>query len=191
MMRSFPGISLLYTLVTEPPSTRRLAPVINEAASDARKTTAATIGMRDQNGRARLGTQHLPHPRQVTRERGQIKLDGSHAVACLLEALNDGTPTGAVRPGPVNQHHVGYTHAFPAFASRMEETPPGLSLLTDLQLLGDEGERGLGHVTPSVVNRQGMPAIGDFADLRDRGIVLLSLVGGMGDRPRHGVVFLA
>jgi len=40
-MRSFPGISLLYTLTTEPPSTRRLAPVINEAASDARKTIAA------------------------------------------------------------------------------------------------------------------------------------------------------
>src|SRR6266567_1917174 len=88
MMRSFPGISLLYTLVTEPPSTRRLAPVINEAASDARKTTAAaTIGMRDQNGRARLGTQHLPHPRQVTRERGQIKLDGSHAVACWRRSM--------------------------------------------------------------------------------------------------------
>src|SRR5258708_20774616 len=41
MMRSFHGISLLYTLVTEPPSTRRLVPVINEADSDARRTTAA------------------------------------------------------------------------------------------------------------------------------------------------------
>ncbi len=77
----------------------------------------APIGTRDQNGRTRLGTQHLPHPRHVTRERGQIKLNGSHAVACLLESLNDGTPAGAVRPALVNQHYVGYTHAFPAFAS--------------------------------------------------------------------------
>src|SRR3989442_15356328 len=75
----------------------------------------------------------------------------------------------------------------------MGETPPGLSLslLADRELLRDEGERGLGHFTPPVVNGQGMPATGYFADLRDRGIVLLSLIGGIGDCPRDGVVFLA
>src|SRR5258707_5168268 len=35
-----------------------------------------------------------------------------------------------------------------------------------------------------------MPAVGYFADLRDGGILLLLLVGGMGNRPRHGVVVL-
>src|SRR5438067_12954888 len=60
-----------------------------------------------------------------------------------------------------------------------------------LKLLRDERERDLGHFTPSVVNRQGMPAIGYFTDLGHAGILLLLLVGGMGDRPRHGVVVLA
>src|SRR6266699_3920254 len=36
-----------------------------------------------------------------------------------------------------------------------------------------------------------MPAIGYFADLSDGWILLLLLVGGMGNRPRHGVVVLA
>src|SRR2546428_2763669 len=36
-----------------------------------------------------------------------------------------------------------------------------------------------------------MPATGYFADLSDSWIFLLSLVGGMGNRPRHGVVVLA
>src|SRR5258707_13066137 len=36
-----------------------------------------------------------------------------------------------------------------------------------------------------------MPAVGYFTDLRDAGILLLLLVGGMGNRPRHGVVVLA
>src|SRR6266566_4811965 len=35
-----------------------------------------------------------------------------------------------------------------------------------------------------------MPATGYFADLRDSEIFLLSLVGGMGNHPRHGVVVL-
>ena len=35
-----------------------------------------------------------------------------------------------------------------------------LVLLADLQLLRDEGERGLGHFTPPVVDDQGMSAIG-------------------------------
>src|SRR5438132_12691038 len=36
-----------------------------------------------------------------------------------------------------------------------------------------------------------MAAIGYFADLSHAGILLLLLVGGMGNRPRHGVVVLA
>src|SRR6266436_205129 len=64
-------------------------------------------------------------------------------------------------------------------------------LLADLQLLGDEGECGLGHLTPAVVNRQGMPATGYFAELRDGGIVLLQLVLSSDDRQRDGMVFLA
>src|SRR6266516_4369809 len=36
-----------------------------------------------------------------------------------------------------------------------------------------------------------MPATGYFADLSDSWIFLLSLVGGMGNRPWHGVVELA
>ena len=73
-------------------------------------------------------------------------------------------------------------------ARRLSEMP---RLLAFLKLLRDERERGLGHFTPSVVNRQGMPAVGYFADLGHAGILLLLLVGGMGNRPRHGVVVLA
>src|SRR5947199_10448473 len=64
-------------------------------------------------------------------------------------------------------------------------------LLVLLKLLGDERERGLGHITPSMVNCQGVPAAGYFTDLSHAGILLLFLIGGMGDRPRHGVVVLA
>src|SRR5713101_5246853 len=64
-------------------------------------------------------------------------------------------------------------------------------LLAFLKLLRDERERGLGYVTPPVVNRQGMPAVVYFTDLRHAGILLLLLIGGMGNRPRHGVVVLA
>ena len=64
-------------------------------------------------------------------------------------------------------------------------------LLALVKMLRDERERGLGHFTPSVVNGQGMPAIGYFMDLRHAGILLLLLEGGMGNRPRHGVVMLA
>src|SRR5260370_968232 len=64
-------------------------------------------------------------------------------------------------------------------------------LLAFLKLLRDERERDLGHFTPSVVNGQGMPAAGYFTNLGHAGILLLLLIGGMGDRPRHGVVVLA
>ena len=43
-------------------------------------------------------------------------------------------------------------------------------LLAYLKLLRDERERGLGHVTPSVVNGQGMPAVGHLVKLRHAGI---------------------
>src|SRR6266550_9260140 len=64
-------------------------------------------------------------------------------------------------------------------------------LLALLKLLRYEREGGLGHFTPAVVNGQGMPAARYFVDLRHAGILLLLLVGGMGNRPRHGVVVLA
>ena len=64
-------------------------------------------------------------------------------------------------------------------------------LLADLQLLRDEGERGLGHVTPPMVDSQRMPAVGHLAELRDRGIVLLQLVSSSDDRQRDRMVFLA
>src|SRR5258707_6710242 len=64
-------------------------------------------------------------------------------------------------------------------------------LLADLHLLRDEGERDLGHVTPPMVNGQGVPATRDFAELRDRGIVLLQLVSSSDDRQRDRMVFLA
>src|SRR5207237_9495313 len=60
-----------------------------------------------------------------------------------------------------------------ALARRSSEMP---RLLAELQLLCDEGERGLGHLTPTVINRQGMPATLHFTDLRDRGIALLEFV---------------
>ena len=66
-----------------------------------------------------------------------------------------------------------------------------LRLLADLQLLRDEGERGLGHFPPPVVNDQRMSAIGHLVNFRDGGILLLLLIGGIGDRRRGGVVFLA
>src|SRR6266480_2581489 len=79
--------------------------------------------MRDQYGRSRLGTQHLPHPLHVLREPSQIKLDGSHGIACFLQALNDAAPTRAVHPGPVDQNHIGCTHVFPSFAFRKVRDP--------------------------------------------------------------------
>jgi len=73
----------------------------------------------------------------------------------------------------------------------MEETPPGLSLLTHRELLGDEGEGDLSYITPPMVNDQGMSSIGECAELGDRGIVLLQLVSSRGDRQRDRMVFLA
>src|SRR5258708_29331928 len=88
--------------------------------------------------------------------------------------------------GPV--HSYGKRRESAKLARRSSDM---LRLLPDRELLRDEGERGLGHFTPPVVDDQGMPAIGEFVDLRDGGILLLLLVGGIGDRHRGGVVFLA
>jgi hypothetical protein len=71
---------------------------------------------------------------------------------------------------------------------RTSDTP---RLLAFPKLLGDEGERDLSHFTPPMVNGQGMSAIGDFAELRDSGIVFLQLVSRRDDRQRDGMVFLA
>src|SRR6266567_8206381 len=64
-------------------------------------------------------------------------------------------------------------------------------LLACSKLLRDECQRDFGHSAPSVVDGQGMPAIRDFADLGHAGILLLLLVGGMSNGPRHRVVILA
>src|SRR5712692_1806021 len=89
--------------------------------------------------------------------------------------------------GPVQPVHT----QGPESAKLARRSSDMLRLLADLQLLRDEGERGLGHFTPPVVDDQGMPAVGHLADFRDGGIFLLLLVGGIGDRYRGGVVFLA
>src|SRR5713101_1780223 len=89
--------------------------------------------------------------------------------------------------GPVQPVHT----QGPESAKLARRSSDMLRLLADLQLLRDEGERGLGHLTPPVVDDQGMPAVGHLADFRDGGIFLLLLVGGIGDRYRGGVVFLA
>jgi len=85
------------------------------------------------------------------------------------------------------------------FANNLIQAPAKLALrssdmprlLAFPKLLRDEGERSLGHFSPAVVDDQGMPAIGHLADLGHAGIFLLLLVGGIGDRHRGGVVFLA
>jgi hypothetical protein len=71
---------------------------------------------------------------------------------------------------------------------RSSEMPQLLALL---KLLRNEGERDLSHVTPAVVNDQGVPATGYFAELRDRWIVLLQLVLSSDDRQGDRMVFLA
>src|SRR5216683_4472455 len=64
-------------------------------------------------------------------------------------------------------------------------------LLADRELLCDEGEGNLSHITPPMVNDQGMSSIGDCAELGDRGIVLLQLVSSRDDRQRDRMVLLA
>src|SRR6266487_462689 len=54
----------------------------------------------------------------------------------------------------------------------------------------DEGEGGVADLAPSAVDGQRVAAVGHLDDLGDAGVVLLLLVGGVGDRPGHGVVLL-
>ena len=54
-----------------------------------------------------------------------------------------------------------------------------------------EVECRLCHLTPAAVDRERVPAVRDPGDLGDGLVVLLTLVGGVGDRPRDRVVLLA
>ena len=73
----------------------------------------------------------------------------------------------------------------------MFQGPPPHPLLAGLQLLRDEGERSLSHLTPSVVNGQGVPAIRHFVELGDFGVVLLQLVLSFDDRQGDRMILLA
>ena len=55
----------------------------------------------------------------------------------------------------------------------------------------DEVQRGLGDLLPAAVDHERVPAVRQLLDLRDPGVALLALVGGVGDRPRDRVVLLA
>src|SRR2546421_7472606 len=92
-----------------------------------------------------------------------------------------------VRPSIHRRMRVSSQHQR-ALARRTSEM---LRLLADLELLRDEGERGLGHFTPPVVNDQGMPAVGHLVNFRDGRILLLLLIGGTGDRRWGGAALLA
>src|SRR5258708_33326128 len=84
----------------------------------------------------------------------------------------------SVEPGK-NQRHS---------RRRSSERP---RLLADRELLCDEGEGNLSHITPPMVNDQGMSSIGDCAELGDGGVVLVPLVSSRGDRPRERIGLLA
>ena len=51
-------------------------------------------------------------------------------------------------------------------------------------------EGGVGDLAPAAVDGQRVPAVLDLDDLGHAFVVLLLLVGGVGDRPGHGVVLL-
>src|SRR5215217_1187011 len=55
----------------------------------------------------------------------------------------------------------------------------------------DEIERGLRDLLPAVVDRERVASVRDLHDLRHPWVVLLPLVGGVRDRPRHRMVLLA
>jgi len=55
----------------------------------------------------------------------------------------------------------------------------------------DEGQRRVGHFTPSAVDDEGVTAVRHLDDLGDGLVALLLLVGGVRDRPANGVVLLA
>src|SRR5260370_27078347 len=62
--------------------------------------------------------------------------------------------------------------------------------LADRELLCDEGEGNLSHITPPMVNDQGMSSIGDCAELGDGGVVFLHPVSSRGRRPPGRIVLL-
>src|SRR3954463_3893124 len=55
----------------------------------------------------------------------------------------------------------------------------------------DEVQRCVGHLAPPVVDRERVTPVRDLHDLRHCRVLALALVGGVRDRPRHGVVLLA
>src|SRR5215218_4502223 len=55
----------------------------------------------------------------------------------------------------------------------------------------DEIERGLCHLVPAVVNDERVAAVRHLHNLRHSWVAPLPLVGGIRDRPRHGVVLIA
>src|SRR5262245_6569863 len=55
----------------------------------------------------------------------------------------------------------------------------------------DEVERGLGDLAPTVIDGERVAAVRNLDDLGHAGVVLLTLVRGVRDRPRDGVVLLA
>src|SRR5260370_22747742 len=62
--------------------------------------------------------------------------------------------------------------------------------LADRELLCDEGEGNLSHITPPMDNDQGMSSIGDCAELGDGGLVVLQLVSSRNHRQRGRMGFL-
>src|SRR6266498_4546225 len=52
----------------------------------------------------------------------------------------------------------------------------------------DERQGGVGDLAPAAVDGEGVPAVLDLDDLGHALVVLLLLVGRVGDRPRDGVV---
>src|SRR3982751_213626 len=76
-----------------------------------------------------------------------------------------------------------------------KQSPP--QLLSESSIHGrsdealDEAERGASDLVPAAVDGEGMTAVRHLEDLGDAWIVLLLLVRGMRDRPRHGVILLA
>ena len=64
-------------------------------------------------------------------------------------------------------------------------------LRTGWHVLRDEVAGDVGHLAPAVIDGQRMPATRNPMDLRETRVLLLLLVGSMGNRPRDGVVVLA
>jgi len=66
----------------------------------------AAVGVADDDGRAVLASQHLAQPGDVSGKLGHRKLGCGDVVAVGLQALDDGAPTGAVRPGTMDEYNI-------------------------------------------------------------------------------------